>query len=54
MTLSSVALIISSLRGLVQLSRSHCRVAVHGPQRLSGITGVCGVSIQSSALSLMA
>lgn len=39
-TLSSVALIISSLRGLVQLSRSHCRVAVHGPQRLSGITGV--------------
>lgn len=54
LTLSSAELIISSQCGLVQLSRSYFRVAVHGPERLSGITGVCGVSIQSSALSLTA
>lgn len=54
LALSSAELIICSQHGLGQLSRSHCRVAVHGPERLSGITGVCGVSIQSSALSIMA
>lgn len=54
LTLFSTEVIISSQQGLVWLSRSHCTVAAHCLERLSCITGVYGVSIQSFALSLMA